>query len=102
MRARAGFGELRTAADMRLRRFQFRLRTLMIIFVVVAVWAWGARQLFDGAAEGHRRWLQAKGLPDDPNFPPPDQLLIDFRVVALVMLLALIFGVLLILRKRKS
>ena len=74
----------------------------MIIIVVVAVWAWGARQLLDSAMEGHRRWLQAKGLPDDPHFPAPDHLLIDVRVVAPVMLLALIFGVLLILRKRKS
>jgi hypothetical protein len=97
-----GFGDLPFAADMRLPRFQFRLRTLMIVIAVAGIWAWGARQLLDNAMEGHRRWLQAKGLPDDPDFPTPDHLPIDVRVVALVMLLALTFGVLLIWRKRKN
>jgi hypothetical protein len=79
------------------RRSQFRLRTLVILGSVASVWIWGIGQFWDNGMESHRQWLRRAGLPDDPEFPAPDHLLINGGTVALVMLLALIFGIFLIL-----
>jgi hypothetical protein len=84
------------------RRFQFRLRTLMIVMAVATVWVWGARQLFDSIGEGRRQWLLAHRLPPDSAFPAPDRLLIDPGIVASVMWLALVVGIFLILRGRTN
>jgi hypothetical protein len=84
------------------RWYQFSLRTLLIVMAVAAILVWGARQLLDSGMESHRIWLHTHGLPDDPEFPAADHLLIDERVVVLVMFLALLVGILLILRGRKN
>jgi hypothetical protein len=56
------------------RRFQFRLRTLLIGVTILAILAWGSGLLFywisTNAYENHRQWLRSHGLTD-PDFPEP-------------------------------